>query len=92
MKYLVEFDRIGRNHLPAPLIVTCDPTRLLWEIERHALKQLASRDIDIALDIDTGRGSITAGFHAAGSFIVTEVVGATMDGRPITVPAVTDAG
>jgi hypothetical protein len=69
-KVTVTFDRIGRNHNVAPLVewVTgpIDPDALAEGIYHYARPHLASRDIEVAVDLDKGQVFIFAGFNNGG--------------------------
>jgi hypothetical protein len=74
MKYVVTFDRIGRNHVVQPLVVE-SANRLSRDdieahIDRYARKFLASRDVDVTVDLESGRGDIFAGIQSGGTFTV----------------------
>jgi len=79
-RYRVTFDRIGRGHHPAPQVFTArNADELALLLYRFAKPMLASRDVDVVLELDTelphiGKGSITAGFHNVGSFEIEEVL------------------
>jgi hypothetical protein len=81
-RYRVTFDRIGRGNHPEPQIFTArNADELALLIYRFAKPKLASHDVDVALDLNTdqplphtGKGSIAAGFHNAGSFEIEEIL------------------
>lgn len=77
--YRVEFQRIGRTHDVPPLEVTSRAAAvragdaLAEAIYEYAWPHLASRDVQVMVDLDEGRGSILCGFNSGGRFQVDEV-------------------
>lgn len=72
--YLVEFDRVGRNHDVAPLnIMATDADEAAFHIYTYVKTMLLSRGFEIQVNLETGTGSIIAGFHDAGTFTLTQV-------------------
>lgn len=75
--YTCTFDRIGRNHDVAPLVVEADNLDDLAEhVYQYARPHLGSRYIDVVVGNDgpgedTGRGHIFCGFHTGGTFTIT---------------------
>lgn len=91
MRYIVTFDRIGRNHIVEPLILDTrapfhDKAIISNEIHRYARKFLTSRDTDVSLELvgGKGNGTVHAGAQAAGSFTIETVIG-SIGGRPVVV-------
>lgn len=73
---IARFDRIGRNHSVEPLILPGTFDDAEWDtlaelIYKYAAPKLVSRDVDVHID-DDHTGVITAGFHSAGTFTLTE--------------------
>jgi len=66
--YTATFDRIGRRHDVAPLEVAGSADDIAEQIYRYARRFLASRDIEVATDLEALSGTIFAGFHIGGSF------------------------
>lgn len=72
--YFVTFDRIGRNRSVEPLTVDADSDDSLAEkIYRYAKPHLISRDIEVTVDCETGRGQIWAGWNNGGTFTVETI-------------------
>jgi hypothetical protein len=64
----IEFDRIGRNHNVQNLTVDSDDADVIaGEVFIYARKYLASRDVNVVVDVDKGIVSIFAGFHNGGT-------------------------
>jgi hypothetical protein len=73
-RYRVEFTRIGRSHAVPPLTTDADdPGDLAVKIHRYARPFLASRDVEVAVDLTDGTGDIFCGLQSGGKFTVTEV-------------------
>ncbi|MFI6251452.1 hypothetical protein [Streptomyces sp. NPDC051016] len=79
-RYLVTFERVGRrggrdgSTPPAPLTVEAtDGDHLAVQVLAHVRPMLASRALEIVVDLDEGRGFLLAGFHTAGEFTVEEL-------------------
>lgn len=79
MRYIVQFDRLGRNKIVAPLVIdTHSPFHDEQMIEQHVLayarRHLLSRDIDVSLDLDLGKGTVHAGIQTGGTFTIREAL------------------
>lgn len=78
--YTVTFDRIGRKHDVAPLVVEADNLDDLAEhVFQYARPHLMSRDVEVVVSNggpgeDSGRGVINCGWQLGGSFTVTSEV------------------
>jgi hypothetical protein len=73
-RYRLTFDRIGRNHDVAPLDLDLDdPDEIAEKVYRHARPHLRSRDVEVHIDLDAGRGFIFCGFHNGGTCTITAV-------------------
>lgn len=73
MTYTVTFNRIGREHLVAPLTADADNAdQLAEQIHRYARPYLRSRDVEVVVDLAAGDGQIFAGFHSGGEFTIKE--------------------
>lgn len=79
-RYLITFERVGRHGgrdgstPPAPLTVeTDDDGQLLLQVLAYARPFLASRGLEITIDLDAGRGWLLAGFRNAGEFAIEEL-------------------
>lgn len=73
--YLVTFERIGRNHNAKPLLaVDIDgPNHLAEKICNHARPYLASRGVDVDVDLETMTGQVyVGGFRPVGAFTIAE--------------------
>lgn len=76
-RYLIEFERIGRNKSVPPVTVDCDgEADLCRRIRDIARPHLRSRDFDVMLEYaEPGEtiigGFIACGMHSGGSFAVT---------------------
>lgn len=74
---VVVFDRIGRNHEPPSVSVMSDDAQVIAEaVYAHARHYLASRSVDVSVDLDevTNTGTATiyvGGFHIGGRGKVT---------------------
>lgn len=75
--YTCTFDRIGRKHDVAPLVVEADNLDDLAErVFQYARPHLMSRDVEVVVGNDgpgedTGRGHIFCGFNTGGTFTIT---------------------
>ncbi|OKI04958.1 hypothetical protein A6A06_09715 [Streptomyces sp. CB02923] len=80
-RYLITFERIGRHGgrddspAPAPITVEAtDDTDLAMQVLAHSRRYLASRGVEVTIDLDAGRGClIVGGGRAAGEFSVQQV-------------------
>lgn len=69
MTYIITFDRVGRNHDVKPLIVEAEsPDRVARKIFGYVKPMLASRDVEVRIDLEAGNGSILCGFNIGGTF------------------------
>ena len=69
MNYRVTFERIGRNHSVVPLVAKAvDAHDLADLIHQYARKHLRSRDYDVVVDLEAGKGYIACGMHSGGEF------------------------
>lgn len=75
--YLVQFDRIGREHEPPPLVtLRVDLAHLADDILRHARHFLGSSDVEVFLDDASRTGRIVVGqVRTAGTFTYAETTG-----------------
>lgn len=75
MRYRVEFARIGRNRNVAPLETgpVDGPNHLANVIHQYARRHLASRAIEVDVDVDGGTGDIFCGFQSGGRFTITPI-------------------
>lgn len=76
--YVATFDsgRIGRTHDVPPLTIevpTPDAGDVAEKVYRFARPKLASRDMQVDVDLDKMRGWISCGFHNGGTFTLAEV-------------------
>lgn len=70
--YRVSFDRIGRHHEVADLVVATREHELPDKIRSYALQYPMSRDVDVYIDQDAMTGRIVVGgCRPGGSFTVT---------------------
>lgn len=67
-RYRVHLDRVGRNHLVSDLTVDAtDGEGLAEAVLRHARRFLGSREVEAAVNVDTGEVLIlVGGFRPAG--------------------------
>jgi hypothetical protein len=72
MTYLATFDRISRNHNVAPLTVSGDADAIAEQIYRYAKPKVASRDVEVVVDLEEMKGHIFCGMQVGGSFTLTE--------------------
>jgi hypothetical protein len=69
---IIHFDRIGRNHNPPDLkiddttIEDADLGAVEEAVYRHARPHLASRGVEVAVDLEAGTVRIFAGLRNAG--------------------------
>ena len=75
MKYVVEFERIGRNHGVSSLIIEGTEDELVDAVLAHCGKYLRSSEYSVSIDLDAGKGWIDAGRF--GTFTVKEEDGAS---------------
>ena len=72
--YLLKFERIGRrNHDTKLHTYATGADDLALQVHRHARPMLASRDFDVTVDLEQGKGWIEAGRF--GTFTIEEVKG-----------------
>jgi hypothetical protein len=72
-RYLVTFDRIGRHHDVPPLNTEArNAEDLATTIYSYARPYLASRGVEVYLDLDEGHGGILCGFHSGGRFTILD--------------------
>ena len=74
MKYRVNFERIGRNHGPEPMLIEADDAedlalKIFTYIRKHKL--LASREFEVTVDLELMKGSLD--FGRFGNFTIEEV-------------------
>jgi hypothetical protein len=69
----ISFDRIGRNHTVEPITVPATLTAddIAEHVYRHARPHLASRNVEVAVDLEHGHGTIFCGFNNGGTFTIT---------------------
>jgi hypothetical protein len=79
-RYLVTFERVGRrggrdgSPPPAPLATAASSgEHLAVQVLAYVRPFLASRGVDVVIDLEEGRGFLLAGFHTAGEFTVEEL-------------------
>jgi hypothetical protein len=79
-RYLITFERVGRrggrdgSAPPAPLTVDAtDGEHLAAHVLAYVRPFLASRLLEIVIDLGKGSGFLLAGFHTAGEFTVEEL-------------------
>lgn len=71
--YRVIFDRIGRSRDVAPLEMEIDvngPNHLAELIHQYARPHLLSRDVEVVVDLEQGKGWIICGFNNGGTFTI----------------------
>lgn len=66
--YRATFDRISRNHDVPPLNVAGDADSIAEQVWRYAKGKVASRDVDVVVDLEAMRGTIFCGVQVGGSF------------------------
>ncbi|MFF5670313.1 hypothetical protein ACFY8S_09275 [Streptomyces hygroscopicus] len=79
-RYQITFERVGRHggrngsKPPAPITVeAADGPDLAAQVLTHSRRYLASRAVEIHIDLDAGCGWLIAGFHQAGEFTVEQM-------------------
>jgi hypothetical protein len=72
--FRVTFDRIGRSRDVEPMTFenVSDPDELAALVYERARRHLASRGVEVHVDLDEMTGHIYTGFHPAGSFTIEE--------------------
>jgi len=85
--YRVTYERVGRrggqNGPPPPPALTVwalTADALAREIRTDVRRYLASKDIEVHVDLETGRGSIQAGWNNGGDFTIERVASTEMAG------------
>jgi hypothetical protein len=80
-RYRVTYERVGRhggrNGSTAPGQLTLDALDaddLAEQVARDARRYLASRQVEVTVDLEAGTGQILAGFHNAGTFTVEQLL------------------
>lgn len=75
--YRITYERVGRrggqNGTPPPQpleVWAMSPNQLAKEVHDDVRKYLASREVCIDIDVETGRGQIFAGMNNGGTFAV----------------------
>jgi hypothetical protein len=68
---LATFARIGRNHDVAPLAISGDADQIAEQVYRYALPKLASKDVEVVVDLNKMTGHIYFGIQVGGSFTIT---------------------
>jgi len=68
--YIAKFDRISRNHNVPALSVSGSPDAIAEQVWQFARPKCASRDIEVAVDMEKLTGTIYAGMQVAGHFIL----------------------
>lgn len=73
-RYLVEFERIGRNTSVPPITIdAAGEADLARQIRAVARPRLRSRDFDVMLSLDDGAGWFACGMSSGGNFSITPV-------------------
>lgn len=73
-RFRVTFDRVGRHHqVPALDVTAWDADDVAEQVHRYARRYLASRDVEVVVDLSAGNGTIFCGVQVGGSFTVAEV-------------------
>jgi hypothetical protein len=68
-RYKVTFDRIGRTHTIEPQIIgAADADDMAFKLLKFGRRFLASRCVDVEVDMEQGTGMFLAGFHNGGTF------------------------
>lgn len=80
-RYRVTYERVGRhggrNGSPAPgqlTLTAADADDLAEQVARDARRYLASREVEVVVDLAAGTGQILAGFHNAGTFTLEQLL------------------
>jgi hypothetical protein len=69
--YRATFDRIGRRHDVPDLSVDGSADRIAEQVYRYARPKLASRDVEVAVDLEDMSGTIFCGMQVGGHFTLT---------------------
>ncbi|WP_326797465.1 hypothetical protein OG946_20260 [Streptomyces sp. NBC_01808] len=79
-RYRVTYTRVGRHggrdgsQPPGQLTVDADDAdQLAEQVLKNVRPYLASRGVEVVVDLDTGRGHLLAGFSNAGTFTVEQI-------------------
>lgn len=72
--FVIEFDRIGRNHdVPALHTEAADGEAIANAVYDHARPHLASREIEVFVNLDEKRGHIlVGGMRPGGNFTIRD--------------------
>lgn len=70
-RLICKFDRIGRTHTVRDLaVVAGDADRIAEDVFKYARNFLASSDVEVLVNLHEMKGTIYAGFHVGGSFVM----------------------
>jgi len=67
---LAKFDRISRNHDVPDLAVSGDAQAIAEQVYRYAKPKVASKDVEVVVDLAESRGTIYCGMQVGGSFVL----------------------
>lgn len=74
MSYIVNFERIGRNRSVEPLTVQSDdPDTIAEAIYKYARPKLASKDVEVTVNLEKLTGIIEVGWNNGGTFTLEKV-------------------
>ena len=72
-KYRVHFDRVGRNHNVADLVVEAENAdRIAEEVFHEVGKHLRSKSYEVTLHLESGIGKGFVDYGRFGNFTITE--------------------
>lgn len=73
-RYVVTFDRVGRNHHVPPAEIEADTDEAFADaLLDIARRHCGSRELDVTWSFEEGRGCFIAGVaHSAGHFTITQ--------------------
>lgn len=66
--YRAKFDRISRNHNVPDLSVDGSAQNIAEQVYRYAKPKVASRDVEVIVDLEALKGTIYCGMQVGGSF------------------------
>lgn len=71
MRYIIEFERVGRRRDVEPLyVLALNQAELCHAIRNHVRPHIRSRDFDVMIDEDGCEGWIACGMHSGGEFTI----------------------
>lgn len=70
--YIANFDRVGRNHNVEPFaFAASDADDAAFKVYRYVKPMLASRGVEVSVDLEAMSGQILCGFNNGGTFTLS---------------------